>query len=231
MELFSIRKTTILIGIITKKDIISKKYLTKTNVRTIFPDMKKGEETKMAILEAGLDMASQLGLEGVSIGTLAQATNMSKSGLFAHFQSKEKLQVEILDYAARVFSEDVIIPALGTEAGIPRIKALVNNWVEWADNLTGGCIFVSASTDYSDRPGKVRDCLLGQQEDWIDCLCRIAESAIRVGDFRKDIDCEQFAFDLYSLLLGFHLYDKLLDDSETKKRQEIALDRLLADYK
>ena len=147
------------------------------------------------------------------------------------FQSKENLQIEILDYAARIFSEDVIIPALATEAGIPRIKALVNNWIEWSDNLTGGCIFVTASTDYSDRPGKVRNCLLGQQGDWIACLCRIAESAIKVGDFREGIECEQFAFDLYSLLLGFHLYDKLLDDSETKKRQEIALERLLANYK
>ncbi len=193
--------------------------------------MTKGKETKMVILESGLDMASQLGLEGVSIGALAKETNMSKSGLFAHFQSKENLQIEILDYAARIFSEDVIIPALATEAGIPRIKALVNNWIEWSDNLTGGCIFVTASTDYSDRPGKVRECLLGQQGDWIACLCRIAESAIKVGDFREGIECEQFAFDLYSLLLGFHLYDKLLDDSETKKRQEIALERLLANYK
>jgi AcrR family transcriptional regulator len=193
--------------------------------------MTKGKETKMVILESGLDMASQLGLEGVSIGALAKKTDMSKSGLFAHFQSKENLQIEILDYAARIFSEDVIIPALATEAGIPRIKALVNNWIEWSDNLTGGCIFVTASTDYSDRPGKVRECLLGQQGDWIACLCRIAESAIKVGDFREGIECEQFAFDLYSLLLGFHLYDKLLDDSETKKRQEIALERLLANYK
>jgi AcrR family transcriptional regulator len=193
--------------------------------------MTKGKETKVIILESGLDMASQFGLEGVSIGALAKKTEMSKSGLFAHFQSKENLQIEILDYAARVFSEGVIISALAIDAGIPRIKALVNNWVEWSDNLTGGCIFVTASADYSDRPGKVRECLLRQQGDWIDCLCRIAESAIKVGDFRKDIDCEQFAFDLYSLLLGFHLYDKLLDDSETRKRRDIALDRLLANYK
>jgi AcrR family transcriptional regulator len=193
--------------------------------------MAKGKETKMVILESGLDMASQLGLEGVSIGALAKKTNMSKSGLFAHFQSKENLQIEILDYAARVFSEDVIVPALATEGGISRIKALINNWIKWSDNLTGGCIFVTASADYSDRPGKVRECLLRQQEDWIDCLCRIADSAIKVGDFREGIDCEQFAFDLYSLLLGFHLYDKLLDDSETRKRREIALERLLANYK
>jgi AcrR family transcriptional regulator len=193
--------------------------------------MGKGEETKRAILQRGLDMASQVGLEKVTIGSLAAAMDMSKSGLFAHFQSKENLQIAILDYAARVFSEDVIIPALAKDAGTPRIKALVNNWVEWSDNLTGGCIFVTASADYSDRPGKVRECLLRQQEDWIDCLCRIAESAIKVGDFREGIECEQFAFDLYSLLLGFHLYDKLLDDSETRKRRDIALDRLLANYK
>ena len=184
----------------------------------------------MAILEAGLQMASQFGLEGVSIGSLAKTINMSKSGLFAHFQSKENLQIEILNHAGRLFSEGVVVPALKTKAGVPRIRALVNNWVQWTSKLSGGCIFVSASTDYSDRPGKVRDFLLGQQNDWIDCLRRIAESAIRVGDFRKDIDCEQFAFDLYSLLLGFHLYDKLLDDAETKKRQDQALRRLLDDY-
>jgi AcrR family transcriptional regulator len=193
--------------------------------------MKKGEETRMAILDAGLDMASRLGLEGVSIGSLAKATSMSKSGLFAHFQSKENLQLEILNHAARLFSENVVVPALKTEAGIPRIKALVNNWIEWASRLSGGCIFVSASTDYSDRPGKVRETLLGQQNDWLHCLRRIAESATRAGDFREGIESEQFAFDLYSLLLGFHLYDKLLDDGETQKRQELSLDRLLADYR
>ena len=205
--------------------------MTKTNVRTIFAGMKKGEETKMAILDAGLDMASQYGLEGVSIGSLANLMNMSKSGLFAHFQSKENLQIEILKHAGRLFAEDVIVPALKTEAGVSRIKELVKNWVTtWADNLTGGCIFVTASAEYSDRPSKVRDFLLSQQRDWIDSLRRMAESAIKVGDFRKDIDCEQFAFDLYSLLLGFHLYDRLLDDTETKKRQEIALEQLLANY-
>jgi AcrR family transcriptional regulator len=192
--------------------------------------MKKGTQTKMTILEAGLDMASQLGLEGVSIGALAKASRMSKSGLFAHFQSKENLQVEILNHAGRLFADEVIVPALQAEAGITRIQVLVEHWIHWTTQLTGGCIFVSASTDYSDRPGKVRECLLDQQNDWIDCLRRMAESAIKVGDFKEDIDCEQFAFDLYSLLLGFHLYEKLLDDSETRTRQQVALDRLLADY-
>ena len=193
--------------------------------------MKKGEDTKLGILEAGIDQASQFGLECLSIGALSKATNMSKSGLFAHFQSKENLQIEILDYAAQIFSENVVVPALKTEAGVPRIKALVNNWVAWSAKISGGCIFVNASTDFSDRPGRVRDRLLLQQKIWIDCLCRIARSAIGVGDFREDIDAEQFAFELYSLLLGFHLYSKLLNESETIKRQEVALDRLLDHYR
>ena len=192
--------------------------------------MKKGEQTKQMILEIGLDMASQFGLESVSIGFLAKATGMSKSGVFAHFESKENLQVEILKYAAELFSAGVIVPALQTKAGIPRIKALVNNWVAWTERMTGGCIFVSTSTEFSDRPGRVRETLLGQQEDWLDCLRKIAQSAIKVGDLRKDIDCDQFAFDLYSLLLGFYLYHGLLHNSDTKKRQEAALKRLLADY-
>jgi AcrR family transcriptional regulator len=193
--------------------------------------MTKGEDTKIMVLETGLDMASQLGLECVTIGNLAKATNMSKSGLFAHFQSKENLQIEILNYAAQVFSEGVIIPALKIKAGIPRIRALVDNWIQWTSELTGGCIFVSASADFSDRPGRVRDLLLNQQKEWIDCLKRIAQSAVSVGDFRKDIDDDQFAFDLYSLLLGFHLYFNLLDDAEIKKRQETALTRILDSYK
>jgi len=193
--------------------------------------MAKGEDTKNMVLEVGLDMASQLGLECVTIGNLAKATNLSKSGLFAHFQSKENLQIEILNHAARVFSESVIIPALKTKAGIPRIRLLVANWIQWTSELTGGCIFVTASADFTDRPGRVRDVLLNQQKEWIDCLKRIAQSAVAVGDFRKDIDDDQFAFDLYSLLLGFHLYFNLLDDAEIKKRQEAALARILNSYK
>ena len=167
--------------------------------------MTKGEDTKLMILEIGLDMASRFGLESVSIGELAKATGMSKSGLFAHFQSKENLQNDILQHAGRLFADGVVVPALRTEAGIPRIRALVQNWVRWTSKMTGGCIFVQASNDFKDRPGSVRNFLLLQQEAWIDSLRRIAQSAIRVGHFRQDIDCDQFAFELYSLLLGFHL--------------------------
>ncbi len=193
--------------------------------------MTRGDDTRLAILETGLDMASRIGLEAVTIGLLAGSVGMSKSGLFAHFQSKENLQIEILQFAAQDFADSVVIPALRTRRGIPRVKAVVRNWIDWSAKLTGGCIFVSASTEFSDRPGKVRDLLLHQQQQWVESLRRIAESAVRAGDFRPDIDCEQFAFDLYSLLLGFHYYQRLLRDSETMLRQQAALDKLLADYR
>jgi len=192
--------------------------------------MKKGKDTKYAILEIALDMASQLSLESVTIGSLAKATNMSKSGLFAHFQSKENLQIEILKFAASHFTGHVVLPALRKKAGIPRIKTLVDNWIQWGARLKGGCIFVSAGTEFSERPGKVRDFLLYQQEEWIASLKKIARSAIRANVFRADIDCEQFAFDLYSLLLGYHYYHILLRHHSSGKHQEAALDRLISAY-
>ncbi len=193
--------------------------------------MIKGSTTKNTIIEAGLEVASRFGLECVTIGNLAKETKMSKSGLFAHFQSKENLQIEILEHASVEFSQYVVIPALKTERGIPRIKKLVNRWIEWSYKLSGGCIFVTTSSEYSERPGKIRDVLLHQQESWIDCLHRVATSAIKAGDFRKNIDCDQFAYDLYSLLLGFHYYDRLLNDKKSKKRQNVALERLLNTYR
>lgn len=197
----------------------------------LFLGMTKGEATRTAILEAGMDLASRLGLESVTIGALAKATRMSKSGLFAHFQSKENLQIEILKYAGNLFAQAVVVPALKTRAGIGRIKALVGNWQQWDADLTGGCIFVAATSDLKNRPGKVRDYLIQQQEAWIDTLRRIAKSAVRVGDFREDIDFDQFSFELYSLLLGFHLYDKLLNYDDIEQRQQTALEQLLNAYR
>ena len=193
--------------------------------------MAKGKSRKTTIIETGLEMASHLGLENVTIGNLAKEMQMSKSGLFAHFQSKENLQIDIMNYAEEDFRQNVILPALKVERGIPRIRNLVDRWIEWGNKLTGGCIFVSAGMEYSDRPGKVREALLKQQEEWIDSLRRFAQSAIKAGDFRKNIDCEQFAFDLYSLLLGFHYYYKLLNDKKTKQKQQIAFERLLENYR
>lgn len=193
--------------------------------------MAKGKETKIAILDTALDIASELGLEGVTIGILAKATKMSKSGLFAHFQSKENLQVAILKHAERFFVENAVIPALQTEKGIRRIRALVNNWVDWTSRHSGGCVFVAASTEFSEREGIVRAALLRQQEAWVRTLRRVARSAIQTGEFRDDTDCDQFAFELYSLLLGFHLYHHLLHSEDIETRQSLAIDQLFDKYK
>lgn len=192
--------------------------------------MTKGDDTKAMILDAGLNMASQLGLENVTIGILAKATNLSKSGLFAHFESKENLQIQILDYAGQAFTEQVVQPALMTRAGVARIKALFKNWIQWGADLKGGCIFVTASTDFKNRPGRVRDFLLSQQQAWIDCLRQVARSAVQAGDFREDMDFDQFAFEFYSLLLGIHLYAKLLKSADLQERQEAGLVKLLRNY-
>jgi AcrR family transcriptional regulator len=193
--------------------------------------MKRGDETKTIILATALQMASTLSLEALTIGTLAKRIQMSKSGLFAHFNSKENLQIEILKYAEAQFAEAVIIPAIKTSAGIPRIKKLVERWINWSSNLYGGCIFVTASTEYADRPGKVRDYLLKQQKDWIYSLMRFADSAIKVGDFNKNMDKAQFAYDLYSMMLGFHYFHQLLRDKNIKVRQKKSLDDLLTKYR
>jgi AcrR family transcriptional regulator len=192
--------------------------------------MTKGNETKIAILDKALNLTSELGLEGVTIGILANATNMSKSGLFAHFQSKENLQIEILKHAATVFTENVVVPALRAEAGIPRIRALVRNWIDWTSKLSGGCIFIAASIQFNDREGSVRSFLLRQQEAWISTLRKVARSAIKTKEFREDIDCHQFVFELYSLLLGFHLYHHLLHSEDLDTRQSVALNQLFDKY-
>ncbi len=192
--------------------------------------MPKGENTKATILQTGLELAGQVGLENITIGVLAQRTGLSKSGLFAHFNAKENLQVAILEAAEQDFATSVILPVLKVEAGVSRVRALVERWINWGERLQGGCIFVMTATEFADRPGKVRDCLKRQQEEWIDCLRRIARSAIRVGDFSPDIDVDQFAFDLYSLLLGFHFHHRLLQDERTRQRQEHALNRLLQGF-
>lgn len=175
-------------------------------------------------------MASQIGLEAVSIGALANATQMSKSGLYAHFKSKENIQSAILRHAAQLFSLNVVTPTLKVEPGIPQIRDLVNNWILWTSYLGGGCIFIQAGNDFKGRPGKVRDYLVLQQRTWISFLRKIARSAIRVGQFRKGMDCHQFAFELYSLLLGIHLYDKLLDNKDVGKLRRTALDTLVRRY-
>jgi len=192
--------------------------------------MVKEKDTKNAILQKGLEMSSHLSLEALTFGELAKEMKMSKSGLFAHFQSKENLQLDILNYAARQFAEEVILPSLKVERGIPRIKAIVNNWIEWGSKLGGGCIFVDSTTEFNNRPGNIQNLLFTQQKRWVDILKRIGESAVKAGDLKPDSDCEQFAFDLYSLILGHYYYDQLIKDPKIDQRIQKSLNQFLKTY-
>jgi AcrR family transcriptional regulator len=191
--------------------------------------MGKGEQTKQTILEYATSLASRIGLEALSIGRLASDLDMSKSGLFAHFGSKEALQLAVLEHAAESFLELVVKPAFKAEPGEPRIQGLFENWLYWAQSTQyeGGCIFVQASTEYDDQPGPIRDFLVAIQKRWVDGLAESARRARAVGHFRKDLDPEQFAFEFYSILVGYHNMRRLLRDPHADAHLRQSIQNLL----
>jgi AcrR family transcriptional regulator len=193
--------------------------------------VSKGDDTRERILDRAFRMASRDGLEGLSIGGLAASLAMSKSGLFAHFGSKEELQLEVLRAAARRFEDTVVRPAFRASRGMPRIRHLLENWVRWANSTyaAGGCFFVSAAVELDDRAGRPRDFLVAAQKQLLDALTRSARMAIEAGHFRKDFDCRQFAFEFYALLLGYHHAKRLLRDPRAETALCAAFDRLMAD--
>jgi AcrR family transcriptional regulator len=193
--------------------------------------MSKGDDTRERILDRAFRMASRDGLEGLSIGGLAEALGMSKSGLFAHFGSKEDLQIEVLRSAARRFEDTVVRPAFRAPRGTPRIRQLFENWIRWANSpdTAAGCLFVTAAVELDDRPGRPRDFLVDTQKQIHEALARSARLAVESGHFRKDLDGRQFAFELYGLLLGYHHARRLLRDPRAETAARTAFDRLLAD--
>jgi AcrR family transcriptional regulator len=193
--------------------------------------MAKGQETRDRILDQALDLATIVGIEGLSIGELAKAAQMSKSGLFAHFDSKEDLQIEVLKKATVYFIETVVSPALREPRGEPRVRALFDRWLAWETLRTGGCPFMAASFELDDKPGRVRDALVATQQDWIDNLTAAIQIAVDEGHFRKDVDAGQLAFEVYGAFMGFHLYHRLIRDPKAHTRATEALERLLAGAK
>lgn len=193
--------------------------------------MSKGTETKSTILDEAMAMASVYGLNGLSIGTLAERTGLSKSGLFAHFGSKEALQRSILESTIEWFTQDVIQPALQEPRGEPRIRALFERWLSWNrnDGLPGGCPLITASIELDDQPGPVRDFLAQQQTRWSDFLARTAELAVEEGHFRAGLDTQQFAFDFISIELGFNYAIRMLRKPQAKQQALAAFERLLSE--
>jgi AcrR family transcriptional regulator len=192
--------------------------------------MSKGEETRAAILDRAFAEASRVGLEGLTIGSLADEVGLSKSGLFAHFDSKETLQLQVLETAADRFIETVVIPALKEPRGEPRLRALFERWMEWetAEFQPGGCIFIATANELDDRPGPVRERLVAYQRDWLETLSTAARVAVDGGHFRADLDAGQFAYDLYAIILAYHHFSRLLHDPAAEERAWSSFEHLLA---
>ena len=190
--------------------------------------MSKGQETRTAILDEALALASQVGFTGLTIGRLAEQTGMSKSGLFAHFQSKEQLQLQTLGHARRRFIDTTVRPTLAAPRGEKRVRELFERWLTWESQaLPGGCIFVTGSIEFDDQPGPMRDALVADQRDWLDTIAAVTETAIADGDFRADVDPRQVAFEIQGLILGYHHSARLLDDDQARDRAHRAFDAIL----
>ena len=190
----------------------------------------KGEQTRVAILDEALRVASKLGLEGLTIGGLAEATAMSKSGLFAHFGSREDLQLAVLEHAARRYGETVLMPALKIERGLPRLRAMFGHWLDWAlaSGLPGGCIMIAAAAEYDDRPGPIRDAVIANQHRGNAVTRKAVRLAIEEGHPKTDTDPEQISFELLGIVLASHNHRRLLGDREARKRAIIAFEELVA---
>jgi AcrR family transcriptional regulator len=189
----------------------------------------KGRQTRRQILDAALAVASRDGLAGLTIGELAKSVGMSKSGLFAHFRTKDALELAVLEAAVDRFVTTVFLPALKKNRGEPRIHALIENWLGFLNGtiksgnaeagstkLPGGSVLISASFELDDRPGPARDFVQKAQRDLITNIEKSARIAVDEGHFRPDLDCEQFAWSLYSFVLGYHHFSRMLNDPKAE---------------
>lgn len=199
--------------------------------RAAHAGMQKGQQTKAAIVDAALGLATQIGLEGLSIGALAEVMHMSKSGVFAHFGSREELQISVIrEYFTR-FEEEVFYPALKAPKGLPRVQALFGNWMKRvAVELQSGCIFISGAVEFDDRPGPVRDALATSVQTWLAAMYRAVVLAKEAGHLRADADERQIAFEIHGLILALHYEARFLKTPGSIERTLRAFQSILARY-
>jgi AcrR family transcriptional regulator len=191
----------------------------------------KGQQTRAAILEAALSLASQMGIEGLSIGALAEVTGMSKSGVFAHFGSREELQISVIREYHERFEEEVFRPAIRQPRGLPRLRALFENWVaKVATEIDSGCIYISGAVEFDDRPGPVRDALAGMVVTWHGSLVRAIRMSMEMGHLLPDTDPMQMQFEIHGLILSLHHDARFLRSSGAVDRAHKAFERVLQFY-
>ena len=193
--------------------------------------LAKGQQTKAAIVDAALVLATREGLEGLSIGVLAEATHMSKSGVFAHFGSREELQISVVrEYFCR-FEAEIFQPAMAEPRGLPRLRALFANWMRRvAVEIRSGCVFISGAAEFDDRAGPVRDALCDSVNAWLDALTRAVVQAREAGHLRFDADEQQVAFEIHGLILALHFDARFLQKPDSMERAQAGFGHILACY-
>jgi AcrR family transcriptional regulator len=195
------------------------------------PRPRKGVRTRESILRVAVDLASVEGLEGLTIGRMAEALKMSKSGLFAHFGSKEELQLATIEMAREIFVAHNVRPALAEPEGVQRLLRLCQGWLNHVEDrvFKGGCFFTAASFEFDSRSGPVRDAIAAAMKAWLGTLARAVDAAKKSRHIKGSVDAEQFAFEIYSLAMGANWALQLLDDKAAmKKARENILQRIRA---
>ena len=191
--------------------------------------MSKGEATRERILDRAFLLAGRDGLQGLTIGALADELKLSKSGLFSHFGSKEELQVAVLDVASSRFTERVLLPAFKAPRGLPRLERIFEQWIEWMTDtrMPGGCIFQQANAELDDRQGRPHDVLLEQQKNLVEALTKTVQLAMAEGHLSKNTDPRQVAFELEGIMMTMNVYLRLLKDRKAVDRARVAFKRLV----
>ncbi len=191
----------------------------------------KGMHTRAMLLDAALALASELGLEGISIGALAEMVGMSKSGVFAHFGSREDLQIAIVQEYYQRFEQEVFYPALKAPRGLPRVRAMFGNWIQRVtEEVQSGCIFISGAVEFDDREGAVRDALQRAVRSWLAAMYRAIEQAKEEGHLRPDTDAQQMVFETHGLILSVHYEARFLQEPHALDRIARGFERIVAYY-
>jgi AcrR family transcriptional regulator len=194
--------------------------------------MRKGEQTRAAILDVALELASRTGLEGLTIGLLADKMSMSKSGVFAHFGSREDLQIEVLKLYHQRFEQDVFFPSVKEPRGLPRLVSMFEHWLGRVSvEIASGCIYISGAVEYDDRPGPIREELVSMVKVWQGALLRCAQQAVDAGDLKPDTEPEQLVYEMYGLILAVHHDARFLRVPGAVDRARRGFQRLIENYR
>ena len=193
--------------------------------------LQKGQQTRAAILDSALNLAAQMGLEGLSIGALAEVAQMSKSGVFAHFGSREELQIAVIREYHRRFEEEVFVPAMREPRGAPRLRAMFERWLRRvAIEMDSGCIYISGAVEFDDRPGPVRDALVSMVRAWHGAMERAIRIAVDEGHLKPGTDAAQLLFEIHGLILALHHDARLMRTPDAPQRARVAFERVLSHY-